>query len=54
LETPRRTRSASRVLGGGPADLYQNYREGIVTRGTPSHNLAVTMTKTPLGMSTTL
>jgi len=29
--------------------LYQNYREGIVTRGTPSHNVAVTMTKTSLG-----
>jgi hypothetical protein len=29
--------------------LYQNYREGIVTRGTPSHDLAVTMTKTSLG-----
>ena len=29
--------------------LYQNYREGIVTRGTPSHSVAVTMTKTSLG-----
>jgi len=29
--------------------LYQSYREGIVTRGVPSHNLAVTMTKTSLG-----
>ena len=29
--------------------LYQNYREGIVTRGTPSHNVAVTMAKTSLG-----
>jgi hypothetical protein len=29
--------------------LYQNYREGIVTRGTPLHNVAVTMAKTSLG-----
>jgi len=29
--------------------LYQNYREGIVTRGVPSHDLAVTMSKTTLG-----
>jgi hypothetical protein len=29
--------------------LYQNYQEGIVTRGVPSHNLAVTMAKTSLG-----
>jgi len=29
--------------------LYQNYREGIVTRGMPSHSVAVTMTKTSLG-----
>ena len=29
--------------------LYQNYREGIVTRGTPSHDVAVTMAKTSLG-----
>ena len=29
--------------------LYQNYREGIVTRGTPSHDVAVAMTKTSLG-----
>ena len=29
--------------------LYQNYQEGIVTRGTPSHSVAVTMTKTSLG-----
>ena len=29
--------------------LYQYHREGIVTRGTPSHDLAVTMTKTSLG-----
>ena len=29
--------------------LYQNYRQGIVTRGTPSHDLSVTMTKTSLG-----
>jgi hypothetical protein len=29
--------------------LYQNNREGIVTRGTPSHSLAVAMTKTSLG-----
>ena len=29
--------------------LYQNYREGIVTRGTPSHSVAVTMAKTSLG-----
>jgi hypothetical protein len=29
--------------------LYQNYQEGIVTRGTPSHNVAVTMTKTSMG-----
>ena len=29
--------------------LYQNYRQGIVTRGTPSHSVAVTMTKTSLG-----
>jgi hypothetical protein len=28
--------------------LYQNYREGIVTRGVPSHNVAVTMTKTSM------
>jgi hypothetical protein len=29
--------------------LYQNYQEGIVTRGLPSHKVTVTMTKTPLG-----
>ena len=29
--------------------LYQNHREGIVTRGTPSHDPAVTMAKTSLG-----
>ena len=29
--------------------LYQYHQEGIVTRGTPSHNVAVTMTKTPMG-----
>lgn len=29
--------------------LYQNYREGIVTRGTPSHSVAVAMAKTSLG-----
>ena len=29
--------------------LYQNYREGIVTQGTPSHSVAVTMAKTSLG-----
>lgn len=29
--------------------LYQYYQEGIVTRGTPSHSEAVTMTKTSLG-----
>lgn len=29
--------------------LYQNFREGIVTRGTPSHDLSVTMAKTSLG-----
>jgi hypothetical protein len=29
--------------------LYQYHQEGIVTRGTPSHNVAVTMTKTSLG-----
>ena len=29
--------------------LYQNYQQGIVTRGTPSHDVAVTMTKTSLG-----
>jgi len=29
--------------------LYQNYREGIVTRGLPSHSVSVTMTKTSLG-----
>jgi hypothetical protein len=29
--------------------LYQNYQQGIVTRGTPSHKVAVTMTKTSLG-----
>jgi hypothetical protein len=29
--------------------LYQYHQEGIVTRGTPSHKVAVTMTKTSLG-----
>jgi hypothetical protein len=29
--------------------LYQYHQEGIVTRGTPSHSVAVTMTKTSLG-----
>jgi len=29
--------------------LYQYHREGIVTRGTPSHDPAVTMSKTSLG-----
>jgi hypothetical protein len=29
--------------------LYQDYREGIVTRGTLSHSVAVTMTKTSPG-----
>ena len=29
--------------------LYQYHQEGIVTRGTPSHDLSVTMTKTSLG-----
>ena len=29
--------------------LYQNYREGIVPRGLPSHDLAVTITKTSMG-----
>jgi len=29
--------------------LYQYHQEGIVTRGTPSHDVAVTMTKTSLG-----
>jgi hypothetical protein len=29
--------------------LYQYHREGIVTRGTPSHSVSVTMTKTSLG-----
>jgi hypothetical protein len=29
--------------------LYQNHREGTVTRGTPSHSVAVTMTRTSLG-----
>jgi hypothetical protein len=29
--------------------LYQNYREGIVTRGTPPHSVAVAMAKTSLG-----
>jgi hypothetical protein len=29
--------------------LYQYHQEGIVTRGTPSQNVAVTMTKTSLG-----
>jgi hypothetical protein len=28
--------------------LYQYHQEGIVTRGTPSHSVAVTMTKTSL------
>ena len=31
--------------------LYQYHEEGIVTRGTPSHSVAVTMTKTSLGTS---
>ena len=29
--------------------LYQNHHEGIVTRGTPSHDPAVTMAKTSMG-----
>jgi hypothetical protein len=29
--------------------LYQYHQEGIVTRGVPSHSVAVTMTKTSLG-----
>ena len=29
--------------------LYQYHQEGIVTRGTPSHDVAVTMAKTSLG-----